>query len=156
MDFPWPNRPGVELDPEYLKTLRERPLIPVELAGGRPALLVTGHADVRAVLSDDRFSREAWSHGTLFARESGSLALSASDPPTHTRRRKAVQRWFTHRAAEAARPRIEQLAEQFLDHLQAAGTPANPSPISASPSPTASSATCSPSPSATSSSSSPG
>lgn len=125
MDFPWPNRPGVALDPDYLKVLREQPLVPVELSGGRPALLVTGHADVRAVLSDDRFSREAWAHGTLFARESASLALSASDPPTHSRRRKAVQRWFTHRAAEAARPRIEQIAEQLLDRIEAAGPPAD-------------------------------
>ena len=125
MDFPWPNRPGVPMDPEYLKILREQPLVPVELAGGRAALLVTGHADVRAVLSDDRFSREAWVHGTLFARESTSLALSASDPPTHSRRRKAVQRWFTHRAAEAARPGIEQTAEQLLDRIEAAGPPAD-------------------------------
>lgn len=125
MNFPWPNRPGVAMDPEYLKLLREQPLVPVELAGGRPALLVTSHADVRSVLSDDRFSREAWSHGTLFARESASLALSASDPPTHTRRRKAVQRWFTHRAADAARPRIEQLANALLDRIEAAGPPAD-------------------------------
>ena len=124
MDFPWPNRPGVAMDPEYLKILREQPLVPVDLAGGRPALLVTGHADVRAVLSDDRFSREAWSHGTLFARQSDSLALSASDPPTHSRRRKAVQRWFTHRAAEAARPHIEQLADELLDRIETAGPPA--------------------------------
>jgi cytochrome P450 len=125
MNFPWPNRPGVAMDPDYLKLLREQPLIPVELAGGRPALLVTSHTDVRSLLSDDRFSREAWSHGTLFARESASLALSASDPPTHTRRRKAVQRWFTHRAAEAARPRIQQLANTLLDRIEAAGPPAD-------------------------------
>src|SRR3954451_11635739 len=97
MDFPLPDRPGVPLDEEHLRHLRGRPLVPVVLASGHRALLVTRHADVRTVLSDDRFSRDAWKGGTLFARTSESLALAASDPPTHTRRRKAVRAWFTAR-----------------------------------------------------------
>src|SRR5690606_17812799 len=125
MDFPFPNRPGVPLDEGYLRIFRERPLVPAVLPGGRPALLVTRHADVRTVLSDDRFSREAWTGGTLFARTPESLALAASDPPTHTRRRRAVQGWFTARRAEADRPRIEALAERLLDGLEKQGPPAD-------------------------------
>ncbi|TDC44447.1 cytochrome P450, partial [Actinomadura sp. KC345] len=125
MDFPLPDRPGVPLDEGHLRRLRERPLVPVVLASGHRALLVTRHADVRAVLSDGRFGREAWSGGTLFARTPESLALAAADPPAHTRRRKAVQAWFTARRAGADRPRIEALAERLLDEMEDAGPPAD-------------------------------
>ncbi|TDE25194.1 cytochrome P450 [Actinomadura sp. 6K520] len=125
MDFPLPNRPGVPLDEGHLRILRERPLVPVVLPGGHRALLVTRHADVRTVLSDHRFSREAWTGGTLFARTAASLALAAADPPAHTRRRKAVQAWFTARRAETDRPRVEALAERLLDGMAAHGPPAD-------------------------------
>lgn len=123
--FPLADRPGFALDPEYLEYFREGPLMPVVLASGHQALLVTRHAEVRAVLADQRFSREAWGNGTLFARDSETLALATSDAPTHTRRRRAVQAWFTGRRAEEARPKIEAVAERLLDELVAAGPPAD-------------------------------
>jgi cytochrome P450 len=125
MQFPLPSRPGVPLDEGHLRRLRERPLVPVVLPGGHKALLVTRHAGVRTVLSDDRFSREAWNGGTLFARTPASLALATSDPPTHTRRRRAVQARFTARRAEADRPRMEAHAERLLDEMEADGPPAD-------------------------------
>ena len=121
VDFPLAGRPGVALDPEYLKLLRAEPLVPVNLAAGGTALLVTRHPDVRTVLSDERFSRAAWHSGTLFARRSEALALVTSDAPLHTRRRKAVQGWFTGRQAAAARPKIERLAGQLISGLEEAG-----------------------------------
>ncbi|GAA1873398.1 cytochrome P450 [Actinomadura bangladeshensis] len=124
MDFPLPHRPGVPLDEGHLRLLRARPLVPAAVAG-RDALLVTRHADVRAVLSDDRFSREAWHGGTLFARTPESLALAAADPPVHTRRRRAVRAWFTARRAEAGRPRAAALAGRLLDGMAADGPPAD-------------------------------
>jgi len=125
LDFPFPAGRGASLCPEYARPLREQPLLPVVLAGGHRALLVTRHADVRKVLSDDRFSREAWSNGTLFARDSSTLALATSDPPGHTRRRRAVQSWFTAHRAQQDRPRIEAAAESLLDALVAQGPPAD-------------------------------
>jgi len=115
--FPFPDRPGVGLDPEYLQRFRDQPLLPVRLAGGHDALVVTGYSDVRTVLADPRFSREAWANGTLFARKRGSLALATSDAPTHTRRRSTVQGWFTHRRAEEDRARIARVADELLDQL---------------------------------------
>ena len=123
--FPLADRPGVSLDPEYLDLFRGEPLVPVQMAGGRSALLVTRHADVRTVLSDPRFSREAWANGTLFARKSTSLALVTSDAPTHTRRRSEVQFRFTHRRAEQDRARIAEIAEELLDRLESGGQPAD-------------------------------
>lgn len=123
--FPFPDRPGTALDPQYLQQFRDEPLLPVQLAGGHHALVVTRYADVKAVLADPRFSREAWANGTLFARKSGALALATSDAPTHTRRRSKVQAWFTHRRAEEDRPRIAHLADRLLDRLRDAGQPAD-------------------------------
>ncbi|WP_433553443.1 cytochrome P450 [Micromonospora zamorensis] len=121
--FPLPDLPGIALDPERLALLHEEPLVPVRLAGGQQVLLVTRYADVRTVLADPRFSREAWQGGTLFARQSASLALATSDGPTHARRRRAVQAWFTHRRAEQARPRIAAIADELLDRVEAADVP---------------------------------
>ncbi|SEK56069.1 cytochrome P450 [Streptacidiphilus jiangxiensis] len=123
--FPLADRPGVGLHREYLDLFRDEPLVPVQMAGGRKALLVTRHADVRTVLADSRFSREAWVNGTLFARKSTSLALVTSDAPTHSRRRSEVQFRFTHRRAEQDRPRIAEIAEELLDRLEAAGRTAD-------------------------------
>lgn len=121
--FPLADRPGISLDREYLDRFRDEPLVPVQMANGRKALLVTRYEDVRTVLADARFSREAWVNGTLFARKSTSLALVTSDAPTHTRRRSAVQSRFTHRRGEQDRPRVVEIAEELLDRLESAGQP---------------------------------
>jgi cytochrome P450 len=44
-------------------------------------------------------------------------SLLVTDPPQHTRYRKLVTRVFTHRAVEALRGRVEQLADELLDGL---------------------------------------
>ncbi|NIE82522.1 MULTISPECIES: cytochrome P450 [unclassified Burkholderia] len=117
--FPFHDRPGVSLDADYLAAYRGEPLIPVTLKNGAEALLVTRYADVKTVLSDARFSRQAWKGGTLFARETSALALVTSDAPLHTRRRRAVQAAFTVSQAERDRPRIAQIAESLLDAIDA-------------------------------------
>lgn len=121
--FPFVDRPGVSLDPEYLRRYRDRPLVPVQLSNGREALLVTRYADVRTVLSDPRFSRQAWAGGTLFARDTKALALVTSDPPLHTRRRRTVQSAFTPHQAELDRARIEAFAEALLDEVERLPSP---------------------------------
>ncbi|MFE4518176.1 cytochrome P450 [Kitasatospora sp. NPDC056783] len=123
--FPFADRPGVSLHRDHLDLFRDEPLVPVRLAGAREALLVTRHADVRTVLADPRFSREAWANGTLFARKSTSLALVTSDAPTHTRRRGEVRFRFTHHRAEQDRPGIAGIAEELLDRLESVGQPAD-------------------------------
>jgi cytochrome P450 len=121
--FPFADRPGIGLDPEYLGRYRDQPLLPVQLANGREALVATAYDDVKTVLADPRFSREAWANGTLFARKSSALALVTSDAPTHTRRRGQVQSWFTHRRAEADRPHIARVAAELLDRLETSAQP---------------------------------
>ncbi|MEU7784938.1 cytochrome P450 [Amycolatopsis sp. NPDC049159] len=121
-EFPFTEGPGLEPPVEYGEILGAGALCPVTLAGGRHAVLVTRHADVRTVLGDPRFSREA--HGALFDREAGSLALLLTDPPVHTRRRRTVAAGFTARQAEAARPGLAALAAELVAGLRARGTEA--------------------------------
>jgi cytochrome P450 len=123
--FPFADRPGVPMDPEYLERLRSDPRVPVTLTDGREALLLSGHADIRAVLADSRFSRAALGTATLFARDSNSLALAKSDPPLHTRRRAAVQRRFVSRRAELDRPWIASLAAELIEEVARQGPPAD-------------------------------
>lgn len=72
--FPFSHRPGIAMDPDYLKQMRIQPLIPVRLQNGHPAQLVTDHVDVKRVLSDPRLSRQEWASWTLFARDTEALA----------------------------------------------------------------------------------
>nr|BFE70767.1 cytochrome P450 [Actinoplanes digitatis] len=117
--FPFADRPGISLAPEYAGLFADEPLVPVQLPNGRQALLVTRYSDVKTVLADPRFSREAWRNGTLFARDNSALALVTSDAPTHTRRRRAVQHWFTNRSAERARPRVAAIAARLVNDIAA-------------------------------------
>ncbi|MDH2430333.1 cytochrome P450 [Sphaerisporangium sp. TRM90804] len=121
--FPFPDLPGVAVPEERLREYRDRPLMPVTLPNGREALLVTEYDDVRTVLADPRFSREAYAQHPLFARSSKNLSLATSDPPTHTRRRRAVTAPFTSRRAERDRAMVEKTAERVLDRAEAAGSP---------------------------------
>jgi cytochrome P450 len=121
--FPFPDCPGVRPPEQYARLLTEPGLPRVLLSSGAEALLVTRHADVKAVLSDDRFSRESFRGRPMFARSPDSLALAVSDPPTHTRRRQAVAQAFTARQARLQTPRLRELAAQALDDMAGRAQP---------------------------------
>jgi cytochrome P450 len=125
MQLPFDNCPGISLPPEQVELFRKQPTRDVVLPDGTAAIAVTRHCDVRTVMSDNRFSRAQFHTRTLWARSGSPLALVTTDPPLHTVRRRAIQRWFTRRKAEQARPLIEQVADQLIDDLIAAGPPAD-------------------------------
>jgi cytochrome P450 len=115
--FPFPEQPGPRCPDEYAR-LTAAPGLPTGLlAGGVEALLVTRYAEVRAVLSDDRFSRAEFAGRPMFARTPESLALVTSDPPVHTRRRRAVLPAFTARRARELTPWLRELAGELVDRL---------------------------------------
>ncbi|HEV2635151.1 MAG TPA: cytochrome P450 [Actinocrinis sp.] len=123
--FPFPHPPGAR-PPDRFGELTGEPGLPrVVLPSGVPALLATRHADVRAVLSDDRFSREAYRGRPMFARSNASLALATSDPPVHARRRGAVAPEFTGRRARAQTPRLRELAAEAGARLRSRPRPAD-------------------------------
>lgn len=94
---------------EYAKALQEEPVCPISLATGNPAWFVTRHADVRTVLSDRRFSREAlFQPGAPRAQvvEPDPDSLLNMDPPRHTALRRLANRAFSAKRVERLRPYI--------------------------------------------------
>jgi cytochrome P450 len=121
-------------DPDELyRVLRtERPVARAVAPSGLSFWMITGYDDVRRCLNDARLAKDARRIPQLLARQDSAppaRALAESmvhhmlnaDPPDHTRLRKLVGRAFTGRAIARLRPRIEQLAEQLADSMQARG-----------------------------------
>jgi cytochrome P450 len=105
------------------------PVHRVRLPDGMPAWLVTGHDEVRQVLSDHRFVRSIEAAAPellpyLGLATSGfrlSRHMLFADPPDHTRLRRLVSQAFTARRIEGLRPRVQQIADQLLDAVAGAG-----------------------------------
>ncbi|MEV0696786.1 cytochrome P450 [Saccharopolyspora sp. NPDC050389] len=96
-------------------------------SGFRP-WLITGHAEVRAALADQRFAKDSHRVAELLDRHSlpGTDSLFGqsllhhmlnTDPPEHGRLRGLVNKAFTPRAVERLRPRIEEICDELLDAL---------------------------------------
>ncbi len=125
MLLPLDSCPHTSLPQHHVDLFRNSPTLDITLPDGTAAIAVTRQCDVRTVLSDNRFSRAKFHGPTVGPGADLPLALITSDPPNHTRRRQAVQGWFTKRRAEKARPLIGRVADQLLDDLLAAGPPAD-------------------------------
>jgi cytochrome P450 monooxygenase len=98
---------------------------------GDDAWLVSGHAEVRKLLSDNRLGR---SHPTpdtraTYARDPTYNAVTSDDHDTadamHTWLRKNLRPHFTTRRMHVMRPQVEQLVDEGIDRLVVAGPPAD-------------------------------
>ncbi len=97
--------------------------------------IATNYEDVIAILKDSRCIRDRCtisaseneqsmdsgppSRAELFAWRQDMLM---TDPPDHTRLRRLASKAFTPRMIEHLRPRIQQIADEFLDAVQPRGT----------------------------------
>ncbi|WP_422770175.1 cytochrome P450 family protein [Plantactinospora sp. WMMC1484] len=103
---------------------QDSPVVEVSLPTGVTAWLVTRYADAQRALSDSRLAKATSAGGFTYrgmipddvARAVGRHML-ALNPPDHTRLRRLVSGAFTARRVAALRPRIEELAEELLDHI---------------------------------------
>jgi cytochrome P450 len=93
--------------------------------------LVSRHADVELLVRDKRFGkgfaermtkRFGADHLNEPAIRSLGLMMLVQDPPVHTRLRGLVNKAFTTRSIEALRPRIEALANELIDVVEANGS----------------------------------
>ncbi|MCA1185094.1 MULTISPECIES: cytochrome P450 [unclassified Saccharopolyspora] len=125
--FPF-SRPE-RLDPEPLfQELREQPLLRVRLPYGEPAWLASRYEDVKVVLGDPRFSRAASvgrDEPRMRPHQGSSGNILSMDPPEHSRLRRLVMKAFTQRRVEQLRPRVQEIADGFVDAMLAAGPPAD-------------------------------
>lgn len=114
-----PARPGQPVQ-EVQTISADRPVYQAELPDGRIAWLVSGYANVRQMLVDQRFSRalavtpdHAGPGFEVFA--GGSI--SGMDAPRHTRLRKLVASAFTARRVEGLRPRVAEVVNELIDAM---------------------------------------
>ena len=114
----------------YRQLQVEHPIARVRTVAGDEAWLVTRHADVQALLSDDRLGR---SHPDPVhaARVSGSALLGgptgsyATEREDHARMRRVLIPSFSPRRMQALQPRIKALVESLLDEMRQADSPAD-------------------------------
>jgi cytochrome P450 len=121
--FPRPCALGV---PTELAGLRERPVVPVTLPSGDSALLVTRHADVRRLLTDERLSRNLERPDAARISKHNRMFQDPRinpDPPEHTRVRSLVLKAFTGARVERLRPYVQGLVDELLDEMERRGGP---------------------------------
>ncbi|OKJ44788.1 cytochrome [Streptomyces sp. CB02009] len=114
--------------PTAYQALREaRPLSRVSLFDGRSVWVVTGHAEARALLSDQRLSadRENAAFPVTSVRFAGlanrRTALVGLDDPEHNVQRRMLIPGFSLKRTAALRPRIQQTVDQLIDNMVAKG-----------------------------------
>src|SRR5438445_5567635 len=89
--------------------------------------VLTRYDDVSAVLRDPRFIKEplaalvAARFGAEVPRGVG-LSMLVRDPPDHTRLRGLVSKAFTPRVVDGLRSRIQQIVDELITRVQAAGS----------------------------------
>ncbi|TCK24502.1 cytochrome P450 [Pseudonocardia endophytica] len=103
-----------------------------ELPSG-PVWLVTRHEDVRAVLTDRRISADPSKPGFPKASRTGGAPSQdeipgwfvSADPPEHDRFRKTLIPEFSVRTIRELRPEIQQIVDERIDTMLAAGDSAD-------------------------------
>lgn len=128
MHFPFPKADPLDIQAEYGWLREHDPVTTVTLPSGDRAWLVTRYADVRAVLSDVRFSRDLNRPDAARMKTAigfGNYGNPFADPPVHTRWRRLVARAFTPRQVEAMRPRVQATVDDLVEKLAAQGPPAD-------------------------------
>jgi cytochrome P450 len=126
--FPFSTPDPLEPPAEYAKLRASAPVSLVTLPSGDPAWLVTRYEDVRRVLTDPRFSREAITAPgapQVMPIARGVRSIVVMDRPEHTRLRGLISKAFSPRRIEAMRPRIQEITDGLLDAMVEAGPPAD-------------------------------
>ncbi|QQC92852.1 cytochrome P450 [Streptomyces alfalfae] len=111
--------------PKSLKAPDQAPLVETVVPGTSDrAWIANGYDEVRAILSDTRFSTTPPAETAEASRrlvQPGNLLQY--DPPEHTRLRKMLTGEFTLRRVRTLEPLVEGIVEDRLDALGGAGQP---------------------------------
>ncbi len=116
--------------PAEISALRDRPgLERVHDSLGREAWLVTRYDDAREVLGDaTRFSNQRVPVVPMPGIDPEKMRagqLLALDPPDHTRLRRLLTGEFTVKRIRRLQPRVQEIVDEHLDAMAAAGPPAD-------------------------------
>ena len=113
----------------YERQQKRAALDRVRLWDGSKVWFVTRHADMRAVLSDSRFSADVatdgfpWVTRTSEAVSEEFPTLIRMDPPEHRRIRRALAPEFTWARAQQLRPAMAQIVDAAVDAMAAHDPP---------------------------------
>ncbi|MEO3889243.1 cytochrome P450 [Nonomuraea sp. B5E05] len=139
---------GPETRPMQLPTAREHPfdpptplrdlaaagpLHPLAFPDGHIGWVATSRDLARVVLADQRFSARQDLRHLPFENPLGEDTAAPMlpgmflrlDPPDHTRYRRLLTAHFTVRRLDRLTPRIQQIADECLDAMERAGSPAD-------------------------------
>ncbi|MEU9099809.1 cytochrome P450 [Streptomyces sp. NPDC048361] len=108
--------------PLYAELRAQGPVHRIRMPEGADAWLVVGYEAGRAVLADDRLSKE-WRNaapGSGVRQVSAGSTMLSSDAPAHTRLRRLVTRHFTPRRVEELGPRVQEMTDGLVDAMLAA------------------------------------
>ncbi|MER7579601.1 cytochrome P450 [Kitasatospora sp. NPDC097691] len=117
--------------PAYQQARQEEPVTRVSLWDGAPSWLVTRHEDIKAVLSDPRFSSDSTRPGFPFISagirqlNTGQPTFIRMDDPEHARLRRMLTGEFMIKKVEALRPEIQRIADDLLDRMTTGRTGAD-------------------------------
>ncbi|MDT5038035.1 MAG: hypothetical protein QOE03_3220, partial [Micromonosporaceae bacterium] len=125
--YPFGQLDRLALDPTYAYLREHEPVTRVQMPFGEESWLVTRHADARMVMSDPRFRRSEVldRDPPRVAEHTTDGGIIAMDPPDHTRLRRLVTKAFTVRRVEELRPRTELIANDLVDAMTKAESPAD-------------------------------
>ncbi|MBL3668052.1 cytochrome P450 [Streptomyces sp. M2CJ-2] len=125
----YPMARGCPFSPpaEIGRLREEEPVARVRTWDGSLPWLVTRYDDVRAILSDPRFSSDPGRDGYpvtsagMKQQHKANPTFIAMDDPEHARHRRMITGEFSVRRTEALRPTVERITEELLDAMEAAG-----------------------------------
>lgn len=127
--FPFPPSPvPYDPGPEVRELMAKGPVNKVRLPDDSMAWLVTGFAEAREVMIDQRYSRAlVFAPGRQVYGVEATLAdaMIAMDPPEHTRLRKLAAGAFTEKRIQAIRPRVARIVDDLIDVMLAGPRPAD-------------------------------
>jgi cytochrome P450 len=129
--FPFRRIDPLQPPPQYAQARGTQPVFPVTLWDGRRAWLLTRYEDVRAVVTDSRFSGEFANPGFPAITEARVVvdrqerAFVGMDNPRHDHYRRMFTREFSTRRIFALRPKIAAIANRLIDDLMAQPQPAD-------------------------------
>jgi cytochrome P450 len=123
------RRDGLDPVPALREAREDAPVRHFPLPFGVTAWLVTGHEEARAVLGRTSGLSNDFSHligqaGVKEGQNPGGLGFT--DPPEHTRLRRLLTPEFTYRRLGRLRPRIAEIVEGRLDHMEALAAAGEP------------------------------
>ncbi|WP_280507363.1 cytochrome P450 [Nocardia flavorosea] len=118
--------------PEVLGLVTERPLSRVRIWDGSTPWLVTGYAELKALMSDPRISTDDhqpgfphWNEGMLELVNHRARSVFNTDGEEHSRFRRMMTKPFTVKRVDALRPAIQKITDDHIDAVLAGPQPAD-------------------------------